>query len=63
MPALTAADFEAIVDSGIGTTTIEAAIARDLRRVGQRTHGPLRPDPDHGDGILGCRRPAIKRRG
>lgn len=41
MATLTAADFEAIVDSGIDTATIEAAISREEAALGRELGGPL----------------------
>ena len=41
MPTLTAADFEAIVDSGIDTATIEAVIAREEAALARELGGPL----------------------
>jgi hypothetical protein len=41
MPALTAADFEAVIDSGIDTATIEAAITREEAALARELGGPL----------------------
>jgi hypothetical protein len=41
MPVLSAADFEAIVDSGIDTATIEAAITREEAALARALGGPL----------------------
>jgi hypothetical protein len=62
MPVLTAADFETIVDSGIDTATIEAAIAREEAALTRELGGPLdgqRTDtlyPAGHDGLLTLRR-------
>ena len=62
MPALTAADFEAIVDSGIDTATIEAAVVREEAALARELGGPLEGErtdtlcPAGHDGPLTLRR-------
>jgi hypothetical protein len=62
MAILTAADFEAVLDSGIDTATIEAAIAREEAALERELGGPLagqRTDtlyPGGHDGPLTLRR-------
>ena len=62
MPTLTAAEFEAIVASGIDTATIEAAISREESALARRLGGPLEGErtdtlyPAGHDGPLTLRR-------
>jgi hypothetical protein len=62
MPVLTAADFEAVLDSGIDTATIEAAIAREEAALERELGGPLEGErtdtlyPAGHDGPLTLRR-------
>lgn len=62
MPTLTAGDFEAVVDSGIDTATIEAAIVREEAALERELGGPLEGErtdtlyPAGHDGPLTLRR-------